>query len=148
MASNSCRSCSFVSTSSREAISLTWCAPANSGRSQLAEGWARALKGESVEPYSAGIAAGGVNPRAAKVMTEAGAPIDGQRSKKAEDVLHVLFDAVVTVCAEISSSFAISGKLKPLAMSCRISASRFVSVVVDASPVSFFTGSVWKRRSR
>jgi arsenate reductase len=73
---------------------------ANSCRSQMAEGWARALKRGSIEPHSAGIAAGGVNPRAAKVMAEAGAPIGDQRSKKVEDILHIPFDYVITVCAE------------------------------------------------
>ena len=44
----------------------------NSCRSQMAEGWARALKGDGVEPYSAGIEKHGMNPHAVKVMAEAG----------------------------------------------------------------------------
>src|ERR1700683_3149683 len=34
----------------------------NSCRSQMAEGWARHLKGQSIEPYSAGIETHGLNP--------------------------------------------------------------------------------------
>ena len=53
----------------------------NSCRSQMAEGWARRLKGDVIEPYSAGIEAHGLNPRAVKVMAEAGVDISRQRSK-------------------------------------------------------------------
>ena len=44
----------------------------NSCRSQMAEGWARALKNDVIEPYSAGIEKHGMNPHAVKVMAEAG----------------------------------------------------------------------------
>ncbi|MGO8751658.1 MAG: arsenate reductase, partial [Thermoguttaceae bacterium] len=36
----------------------------NSCRSQMAEGWARKLKSDSIEPYSAGIETHGLNPDA------------------------------------------------------------------------------------
>ncbi|MDD4623202.1 MAG: arsenate reductase ArsC, partial [Kiritimatiellae bacterium] len=49
----------------------------NSCRSQMAEGWARALKGEVIEAYSAGIETHGLNPNAVKVMAEAGVDISG-----------------------------------------------------------------------
>jgi len=45
----------------------------NSCRSQMAEGWARHLKGDRIEPYSAGTETHGLNPRAVRVMAEAGA---------------------------------------------------------------------------
>ncbi|MCX6006569.1 MAG: arsenate reductase ArsC, partial [Chloroflexi bacterium] len=51
----------------------------NSCRSQMAEGWARALKSDCVEPYSAGIEPRGLDPRAVRVMAEAGVDIAGQR---------------------------------------------------------------------
>jgi arsenate reductase len=70
----------------------------NSCRSQMAEGWARRLKGDRVEAYSAGVEPHGMNPRAMKVMAEAGAPIDGQRSKHVNELKGVPFDYVVTVC--------------------------------------------------
>jgi arsenate reductase len=70
----------------------------NSCRSQMAEGWARKLKGESFEPYSAGIATHGLNPDAVRVMAEAGVDISAQRSKHVDELRGVAFDYVVTVC--------------------------------------------------
>jgi arsenate reductase len=70
----------------------------NSCRSQMAEGWARHLRGNVVEPYSAGIETHGLNPRAVRVMAEVGADISGQRSKHVRDLSDVAFDYVVTVC--------------------------------------------------
>jgi arsenate reductase len=70
----------------------------NSCRSQMAEGWARALKGDQLEPYSAGIETHGLNPHAVRVMAEAGVDISGQRSKLLSDLDGVNFDVVVTVC--------------------------------------------------
>ena len=70
----------------------------NSCRSQMAEGWARALKGDVIEPYSAGIETHGLNPRAVKVMAEAGVDISGHHSKLVSDLAGVEFDYVVTVC--------------------------------------------------
>lgn len=70
----------------------------NSCRSQMAEGWARHLFGDRIEPYSAGIEAHGMNPDAVRVMQEAGVDISGQSSKVASDLAEVPFDLVVTLC--------------------------------------------------
>ena len=70
----------------------------NSCRSQMAEGWARALKGDVLEPYSAGIEKHGLNPHAVAVMREAGVDISGHRSKTVEELGPVAFDLVITVC--------------------------------------------------
>ena len=70
----------------------------NSCRSQMAEGWARALKGDAIEACSAGIETHGMNPRAVAVMAEAGVDISGQRSKNVSEFSDVEFDLVVTVC--------------------------------------------------
>jgi len=70
----------------------------NSCRSQMAEGWARHLKSDCIEPYSAGIETHGLNPNAVRVMAEAGVDISGHRSKHVDDLKHVLFDYVITVC--------------------------------------------------
>jgi arsenate reductase len=70
----------------------------NSCRSQMAEGWARHLKGDQVEAYSAGIEAYGLNPDAVRVMAEAGVDISGQRSKRVAEIRGTNFDYVVTVC--------------------------------------------------
>ena len=64
----------------------------------MAEGWARHLKRESVEPYSAGIEVHGLNPRAVKVMAEAGVNISSQKSKSVKDLIDIEFDYVITVC--------------------------------------------------
>ena len=70
----------------------------NSCRSQMAEGWARALKGDRIEAYSAGIETHGLNPNAVKAMAEAGIDITGHRSKHVDEVMGVGLDCVVTVC--------------------------------------------------
>lgn len=70
----------------------------NSCRSQMAEGWARALKGDSIEAWSAGIETHGLNPSAVRAMQEAGVDISGQHSKLVSDLAGVEFDYVVAVC--------------------------------------------------
>ncbi len=70
----------------------------NSCRSQMAEGWARALRGDQLEPYSAGIETHGLNPNAVAVMAEAGVDISGHRSQHLDEFRDVQFDYVVTVC--------------------------------------------------
>jgi arsenate reductase len=70
----------------------------NSCRSQMAEGWARHLKGGTIEPYSAGIEKHGLNPHAVQVMSEAGVDISKHFSKTLDDLAGVTFDYVVTVC--------------------------------------------------
>ena len=70
----------------------------NSCRSQMAEGWARHLKGGVLEPYSAGIEKHGMNPHALKVMAEAGVDISKQFSKTVAELGPAPFDYVVTVC--------------------------------------------------
>ncbi|MBV52424.1 MAG: arsenate reductase [Nitrospinae bacterium] len=70
----------------------------NSCRSQMAEGWARHLKGNVIEPYSAGMIAHGLNARAVEVMKEAGVDISGHLSKEVGSLVDVPFDYVITVC--------------------------------------------------
>ena len=64
----------------------------------MAEGWARHLKGNLVEPYSAGIETHGLNLLAVKVMAEAGVDISGHRSKLLGEMADQTFDVVITVC--------------------------------------------------
>ena len=70
----------------------------NSCRSQIAEGWARALAGDQFDVYSAGIEAHGKNPRAIAVMKEVGIDISSQESTKLTDEMLAGIDYVVTVC--------------------------------------------------
>src|SRR5664279_4978639 len=87
----------------------------NSCRSQMAEGWARALKGDVIEAYSAGIETHGLNPNAVKVMAEAGVDISRHRSKHVDELKDVQFDYVVTVCDNAHESCPLfPGKTKVL----------------------------------
>ena len=71
----------------------------NSCRSQMAEGWARNLKKDQIEPYSAGIEKHGLNPNAVKVMKEEGVDISQHWSKHLDELNEIDFDFVVTVCS-------------------------------------------------
>jgi arsenate reductase len=64
----------------------------------MAEGWVRHLKGDIIEPYSAGIETHGLNANAVKVMAEAGMDISSQTSKNVQTLMHIPFDYVITVC--------------------------------------------------
>jgi len=64
----------------------------------MAEGWARALRSDDFEPYSAGIETHGLNPNAVRVMAEAGVDISSHRSRHVDELAEVRFDLVVTVC--------------------------------------------------
>jgi arsenate reductase len=64
----------------------------------MAEGWARALKGDIFEVESAGIETHGLNPNAVKVMAEAGVDISHHQSKTTAELIQQEFDFVVTVC--------------------------------------------------
>ena len=70
----------------------------NSCRSQIAEGWARHLRSDSLEAHSAGTAPHGVNPMAVRVMKEAGVDISTHRSKDVSKLLSTPFDYVITLC--------------------------------------------------
>ena len=70
----------------------------NSCRSQMAEGFARALKSNQFESYSAGIEPHGLNPNAVQVMAEVGIDISSQQSTHVDQFRHIDFDWVVTVC--------------------------------------------------
>ena len=76
----------------------------NSCRSQMAEGWARHLKSDVIEAYSAGIETHGLNPSAVKVMAEAGVDISDHHSKHLDELKAISFDYVVTVCGHAHES--------------------------------------------
>jgi len=82
----------------RQKLKVLFLCTGNSCRSQMAEGWARHLKGDVIEAYSAGIETHGLNPHAVKVMAEAGVDISGHRSKHVDELMSIPFDYVVTVC--------------------------------------------------
>lgn len=76
----------------------------NSCRSQMAEGFCRALKGEVIECASAGIETQGLNPHAVTVMHEVGVDISGHYCKNVEALGDREFDYVVTVCDHASET--------------------------------------------
>ena len=73
---------------------------ANSARSQMAEGLARASAPPGWEVYSAGSAPTRVNPHAIEAMQEIGIDISGHRSKGLDAVPLTDADVVATLCAE------------------------------------------------
>lgn len=79
-------------------VNILYLCTGNSCRSQIAEGWTRKLGGDRVEVQSAGIEAHGKNPRAIKVMQEAGIDISAQESTIVTDDMLQQADVVVTVC--------------------------------------------------
>lgn len=64
----------------------------------MAEGWAKKLKGDQIEAFSAGISPAGLSSRAVKVMAEAGIDISGQSSKHVDELVGIDFDYVITLC--------------------------------------------------
>lgn len=70
----------------------------NSCRSQMAEGWTRAIKGDTMDVYSAGVETHGLNPYAVRVMAESDVDISAHRSKHVDELSDIEFDYVVTVC--------------------------------------------------
>ncbi|BDQ33472.1 arsenate reductase ArsC [Pseudodesulfovibrio portus] len=77
----------------------------NSCRSQMAEGWTTHLKSDTLAAYSAGVETHGINPRAVKVMAEAGIDISANASKLVTDLPADLeFDYVVTVCGNANEN--------------------------------------------
>jgi arsenate reductase (thioredoxin) len=73
---------------------------ANSARSQMAEGLARAVAPEGFEIYSAGSAPSRLNPFAVEVMRELGIDISSHRSKSVEDVPAERIGTAITLCDE------------------------------------------------
>src|SRR5512146_3362024 len=73
---------------------------ANSARSQMAEGIARALAPAGVKVSSAGSAPSRLNPLAVRALAEIGLDISGQRAKGLDQIPPGDVDAVVTLCAE------------------------------------------------
>lgn len=83
----------------KEKMDILFLCTGNSCRSQMAEGWARHLKGDVVNAYSAGTLPVGVSSMAAKVMAEAGVDISDHRSKHLNTYMGFDFDYVVTLCS-------------------------------------------------
>lgn len=92
-----------------EKIKVLFLCTGNSCRSQMAQGWARHLKGDVVDAYSAGIETHGLNPNAVKVMVEAGVDISKHKSRHIDDFKDIKFDYVVTVCGHANEYCPVLG---------------------------------------
>jgi arsenate reductase len=82
----------------KEKIKVLFLCTGNSCRSQIAEGWARHLKGNVIDAYSAGIRPIGVSSRAIKAMAEEGVDISMHQSQYIDEFMGIDFDYVVTLC--------------------------------------------------
>ncbi|MGE5553542.1 MAG: arsenate reductase ArsC [Betaproteobacteria bacterium] len=83
---------------SRGLLRILFLCTGNSCRSQMAEGWVKALHGGRIEAFSAGTEPAGVNPLAVQVMREAGVDLSGHRSKHLSEFLGREFDCAITLC--------------------------------------------------
>lgn len=70
----------------------------NSARSQMAEGFLRAMYGNQFEAFSAGTEATRVNPYVARAMKEIDIDLSSHRSKHMDEFAGTSFDYVITVC--------------------------------------------------
>ncbi|WP_340006785.1 arsenate reductase (thioredoxin) [Paenibacillus sp. FSL K6-0276] len=70
----------------------------NSCRSQIADGFLKALGGDRYEVKSAGLESHGLNPRAVLVMQEAGIDISNHTSDVIEPEILEYADYVITLC--------------------------------------------------
>jgi len=88
----------------KQKLKILFLCTGNSCRSQMAEGWGRALRGDLADFYSAGIETHGLNPNAVRVMAEAGVDIGEQRSQHIDEFKDLALDFVITVCGHADES--------------------------------------------
>lgn len=87
---------------------------ANSARSQMAEGLARARAPEGWRVFSAGSNPARLSSTAVEAMREIGLDISSHRSKGMEDIPLEEADLIVTLCAEEVCPVVPSGRAKRL----------------------------------
>lgn len=80
--------------------SILFLCTGNACRSQMAEGFARAIFPKEWKIYSAGIVAAGLFPQTVEAMREAGIDISGQYSKTVNEVPVDEIGHVVTLCGD------------------------------------------------
>lgn len=96
-------------------IKVLFLCTGNSCRSQMAEGWARHLKADLIDAYSAGIRPIGVSSRAIKVMAEEGIDISMQQSQRLDEFSEIDFDYVITLCDNAAENCPVfTGKARVL----------------------------------
>ena len=99
----------------KEKIKVLFLCTGNSCRSQMAEGWAKHLKANLIDAYSAGIRPIGVSSRAIQVMAEEGVDISTQQSQHLDEFSEIDFDYVITLCDNAAKNCPVfTGKAKVL----------------------------------
>jgi len=81
-----------------ERLRVLFLCTGNACRSQMAEGWAKELAGDSIKIKSAGVEAHGKNERAIKAMAEVGVDISNQDSIRVNGEMLEWTDLLVTLC--------------------------------------------------
>ena len=89
--------------------SILFLCVANSARSQMAEGLARAKFGARMRVQSAGSQPSEVNPLAIEALREVGVDISAHVSKSVDTIDPVSVDLVVTLCAEEVCPMGLAG---------------------------------------
>jgi arsenate reductase len=79
-------------------LQILYLCTGNSCRSQMAEAFTHHLKGDQIKALSAGVDPKGMDSRAIEAMLEAGIDISNQGSNSIDQVRHLPFDYVVTLC--------------------------------------------------
>ena len=102
-----------IITTSEKKLKIVFLCTGNSCRSQIAQGWARHLKSDVIEAYSAGVApASAVNHRAIEVMKEVGVDISGQKPKHINDLNDINFDYAFTLCGHAAETCPVFTRAK------------------------------------
>jgi arsenate reductase len=88
----------------KKPLKILFLCTGNSCRSQMAEGWARHLKPDKIEAYSAGIEKHGLNSMSIQVMAEKGVDISNHASKTIDELPIQHFDYVITLCGQANET--------------------------------------------
>ena len=100
-------------TENEEKLKIVFLCTGNSCRSQIAQGWARHLKSDVINAYSAGVApASAVSHRAIEVMREVGVDISGQKPKHIDDLGGIGFDYAITLCGHAAKTCPVFTRAK------------------------------------
>lgn len=82
----------------KEKVKILFLCTGNTCRSQMAEGWAKHLKPDVIEAYSAGVTPAGISNKVIQVMAEVGVDISSYVSKHVFTFLGMDFDFIITLC--------------------------------------------------
>ncbi len=85
-------------------VSILFVCTANSARSQMAEGFARAYAGGQIEIDSAGTHPTRVNPYAVEVMSEVGIDVSRQTSDSLDGKNLTRYQYLVTLCGDAEAA--------------------------------------------